>query len=107
MKRAFYQVIWLLISITLLASFACQKWADTGEWQDDGIHYFCPDCQDGAYFDMVGTCARCGGGTPSISHKYCYDCAKEIDACQWCGKERWFWDIWNWPKSVLFLHPEH
>jgi len=84
MKRVVNKVIWLLISITLFASIVCQK----DEWLDNGVHYFCPDCRDKAYVDVIGACERCDEMTASISFMYCYDCAKEIDACQRCGVER-------------------
>ncbi len=95
MKKPLYQTIWILIPLVVLASIACQKWDDTGEWLDDSSMYLCPDCRGNCLFDMVGTCERCDGGTPSISLKYCYTCAKEIDACQDCGVERWFWEIFH------------
>ena len=38
--------------------------------------------------DMDGECERCGATTGTISYKYCYDCAKELNCCQMCGIER-------------------
>lgn len=87
--------ILLLIFITLCVSIACQKWGDTGEWLDESGMYLCPDCRGNCFWDMVGTCERCDGGTVTTSFKYCYTCAKEIDACQCCGVAQWFWDIWH------------
>lgn len=84
MKKPLYQIIWILIPLTVLASIACQK----DEWQDEQGIYLCPDCRDKAYVYMVGSCERCGEMTASISFMYCYDCVKETNACQRCGVER-------------------
>ena len=78
------RITWLLISITLLASIACQK----DPWLDDQGFYLCPDCQDKAYVYLAGTCERCGETIASASLRFCYDCAKEIDMCQRCGIAR-------------------
>lgn len=63
----------------------------TGEpWLDNGANYLCPECQDKPFLHAIGECERCGDMTVSISLKYCYDCAKELNRCQMCGRPRWF-----------------
>jgi hypothetical protein len=60
-----------------------------GDWLDmPGITYRCPGCADDAVVHAIGECDRCGGVTTSMSYKYCYDCAKELDCCQMCGMPR-------------------
>jgi len=78
----------LLLALCFLTS-CVERMGDDG-WLDSGRHYFCPDCQGRAHLDAIGTCSRCGDMTSSISFKYCYECAKELDRCQYCGRPRWF-----------------
>jgi hypothetical protein len=52
-------------------------------WQEE----FCEEHQGGAYSASLGTCSCCGCETPSMSFKYCYNCALEHNSCVVCGKE--------------------
>jgi len=58
------------------------------EWLDSGYNYLCSDCRYKMWYDMLGECEHCGGMTESISFKYCYGCAKELDLCQMYGAQR-------------------
>ena len=61
----------------------------TGEpWLDNGVNYLCPECKNGPAVHVYGPCGRCDTATITISFKYCYDCAKELNCCQRCGIER-------------------
>jgi len=61
----------------------------TGEpWLDNGANYLCPECKYLPVWYMLGECERCGAEISTISYKYCYDCAKELNCCQMCGIER-------------------
>ncbi|NOR17738.1 hypothetical protein GQ543_08540 [candidate division WOR-3 bacterium] len=54
-------------------------------WYDDGSKYLCSDCKD-TYASELAPCIHCGiNYTPYV---YCYDCAKELNYCQLCGRER-------------------
>ena len=57
-------------------------------WLDNGANYLCPECKDKLVLYMDGECERCDATTGTISYKYCYDCAKELNCCQMCGIER-------------------
>jgi RecJ-like exonuclease len=82
--RAKYELF--IIIVMLLLFLNCNK--IDGEWFDNGLNYLCPECRDKGFLTTIGTCQRCGGMTSSISFKYCYDCAKELNRCQCCGVER-------------------
>jgi hypothetical protein len=58
-------------------------------WLDNGSSYLCSDCRKLGFICMIGECSRCGDMTASAAFKYCYDCAKELDCCQHCGRSRW------------------
>jgi hypothetical protein len=58
------------------------------QWVDDGKRYLCPECKNLRALCVLGSCERCGTAISTISYKYCYDCAKELNCCQRCGIER-------------------
>jgi len=88
MKKTVHQIIWLSIPFALLLFIVCQSGEHTDEWFDNGLVYFCPNCRGDFYPDAVGECENCNGMTSSCAFKYCYDCAKELNVCQYCGVER-------------------
>jgi hypothetical protein len=57
-------------------------------WLDDGTNYLCPECKHSHTLPALSSCERCGATIGTISYKYCYDCAKELNCCQCCGIER-------------------
>jgi len=79
----------LIFSLTLIGLFvACEHGFLDGWLDDDGISYLCPLCREKGVDTGRGTCERCGAHTIPMCYKYCYDCAKELDCCQYCGIER-------------------
>ena len=56
-------------------------------WLDDGQKYLCSECKN-VYASELAPCVHCS--VNSTPYQYCYDCAKELNLCQLCGKERWF-----------------
>jgi hypothetical protein len=75
----------LLLFCAFIILFLFTECGGNGEWHDNGVTYFCPDCQDKMWAPAIGECEHCGDTTSSISFKYCYDCAKELNRCQMCG----------------------
>ena len=54
-------------------------------WLDDGEKYLCSECRD-VYVSELAPCMHCS--VNSTPYQYCYDCAKDLNCCQSCGKER-------------------
>ncbi len=78
-----------LLGLSTLLLILCFLINCTGEpWVDDGNRYLCPECKDRLVLCAIGSCERCGAQTSTVSYKYCYDCAKELNCCQMCGIER-------------------
>ena len=78
-----------LLGLPTLLLILCFLVNCTGEpWLDNGANYLCPECKYKLVLFMDGECERCGATTGTISYKYCYDCAKELNCCQMCGIER-------------------
>ena len=74
----------LLLLITLYFLTNCTSIG----WLDDGSRFLCPECKDKYVLLAIGTCEKCEGSTSSVSYKYCYDCAKEMNKCQMCRRNR-------------------
>lgn len=57
-------------------------------WLDDGVSYLCPEHMDlaDAHYLELAPCAECHENMTRFM--YCYDCAKELGRCQYCGIER-------------------
>ena len=72
----------LIITSYLLVSCSSDSWIDTGS------DYLCPECNETPINDALGVCEKCGCEIHSSDLKYCYDCAKEIERCQLCGKHK-------------------
>ena len=83
--------ILLFALCSLLLFVACRSGEHTDEWLNNGSVYLCPNCRGGYYVDEVGECENCNGMTSSCAFKYCYDCAREMNVCQYCGVERYFY----------------
>ena len=76
----------LILILSLVLLFLCITCR--ADWYDDGNSYLCPDCEEyaGAHWLELAPCMRC---QVNMTHfYYCYDCAKELDCCQRCQRER-------------------
>ena len=85
MTKSKYSLLFLVFIFALLF-LNCVSEGES--WSDDGHLYQCPECQGKPFLHAIGECERCGDMTVSISLKYYYDCAKELNCCQRCGIER-------------------
>ncbi|MGB3341109.1 MAG: hypothetical protein WBB37_06470 [bacterium] len=73
------------IAVLLITVFSIN--CSSGDWLDDGEKYLCPECRE-VYGSELIPCQHCAiNPTP---YNYCYDCAKELNRCQLCGRSRFF-----------------
>ncbi len=81
-KRRYTSLILVLSLVLPMLYINC-----TG-WYDDGEAYLCPECAEFAdvHSFELAPCARCQENMTRFY--YCYDCAKELDCCMRCRRER-------------------
>jgi hypothetical protein len=77
-----------LILVMLVALCFLIHCLNRDTWFDDGEKYLCPECKYLEYYDYGAYCERCQESIPYSPVDYCYQCAKELDICQRCGRER-------------------
>ena len=82
-----YLIPILILLLLIITSYLFVSCLSKG-WYDDGISYCCPDCQNIGLNEAIGICEKCGCEIHSSDLKYCYDCAKEMERCQRCGKNK-------------------
>ena len=89
MKRIAAACTVFIILLSLMFLSCAQNNNVNDDWHDDGMSlYVCPQCYGAVLLPAEGECERCGATTRTIYYKYCYDCAKELNCCQRCGKKR-------------------